>query len=224
MDGKPKDQKPWWDEHRWERFMDEQEQKSEKYLKLLEKYGDPDHKELLLEELNVAGAAGEAGETDADQLEFFLVDDDFDDDSDISEEVLDRDNVNRSQLEANPAYRKAHQFCTEIHQRLREENGEKSPRPIVDLLNHAYCIPAKIAGGMGGNNTADHLGMTIAYCKRGLQESHQCLSALAEIEEKRLLNKDEVAYLRQLALEVREELVTQIAGFRDSWRKRYGLG
>ena len=52
----------------------------------------------------------------------------------------------------------------------------------------------------------------------------QCLSALAEIEEKRLLNKDEVAYLRQLALEVREELVTQIAGFRDSWRERYGLG
>ncbi len=49
-----------WDEYDWERFLQQQDQKTEKYMDLLEKYlDDPQRDEIIAREMGWSGLAGE---------------------------------------------------------------------------------------------------------------------------------------------------------------------
>jgi hypothetical protein len=224
-----------WDEHRWEKLMKEQEQKAEEYLALLEKYaGHPRREEMVVQEVSwphpclleesssVEAPAGTSSQwPDEDLRDAEPMDDD--EDLPALREGLRCEKESWERLRDNPAYRRAHEFCCEIHQFLPDgKDGRKPPRPIVDLMSHAYGVSARLAGGLGGSDVHKDLGMTIAYLKRGLGEIHSCLGTLLQIEDDAILPQEHVVFLRNMALEVREELVTQLAVFRRRWRDRHG--
>ena len=238
-----------WDEYRWERFKNEQDRKTARFIRLLDKYaGHPDREELVVRELElsieacddeVAGSDEDAlGGEDALGDEALGTDglishpevtDDIEDDGDPDEaEALERSAPTTdemwSQVRRNAAYQKAHDFCREIHRHIPEEQFGNAPdQGIISFMSHAYGVSAKLAGGLGGSNMGEDLGMSIAYCKRALKEAHRCLEALGGLErDKGGLPQDKVDYLRKRALEVREEVVTQISSFRRMWRTRYG--
>ena len=49
-----------------------------------------------------------------------------------------------------------------------------------------------------------------------------CLTALNEMDQQSIVPHEDSESLRRMALDVREEVVTQIAGFRNLWRTHYG--
>src|SRR2546427_3048703 len=52
-----------WDEYEWERFLQQQDQKTEKYMELLEKYiDDPRRDEIVAREMGWCHQAEESGE------------------------------------------------------------------------------------------------------------------------------------------------------------------
>ena len=52
-----------WDEYEWERFLQQQDQKTEKYMELLEKYiDDPQRDEIVAREMGWCHQAEESGE------------------------------------------------------------------------------------------------------------------------------------------------------------------
>lgn len=227
-----------WDEHQWDQFIQEQDRRAEKSLRLLQKYSSHPNSGVLnppgLETglPSFQSATLPTAETSADKEAPFPI-------SAMAGELFDGDREEVSELDApsasfpgdgedwallrqNPAYCKAHRFCREIHQYLPEEKeGEPPQQPIIDLMSHAYGITAKLAGGLGGSNMGEDLGMSIAYCKRCLREVQLCLKALRKIEDDKILPREHLSYLRQMTLEVREEVVSQIAVFRKLWRDRY---
>jgi len=225
-----------WDEYRWERFKNHQDQKAERFIRLLDKYaGHPDREELVVRELELSveacddevslsgGAPGPDG-----LIPLSDAADDIDDDGDPEEvDLLERPfpatDEMWSQVRRNAAYQKAHDFCREIHRHIPEEQFGNAPdQGIIRFMSHAYGVTAKLAGGLGGSNMGEDLGMSIAYCKRALNEAHRCLEALSGLERDGSLPQDKVDYLRKRALLVREEVVTQISSFRRLWRTRYG--
>ena len=53
-----------WDEYEWERFLQQQDQKTEKYMELLEKYiDDPQRDEIVAREMGWCHQAEEAART-----------------------------------------------------------------------------------------------------------------------------------------------------------------
>ena len=231
-----------WDEYRWERFKNEQDRKAARFVRLLDKYaGHPDREELVVRELELSIEAcddeaalggddalgGEAPGPDG-LISFPKAADEIDDDGDPEEaEPLERPSPTTdemwSQVRRNAAYQKAHDFCRDIHRHIPEEQFGNAPdQGIISFMSHAYGVSAKLAGGLGGSNMGEDLGMSIAYCKRALKEAHRCLEALGRLERDEGLPQDKVDYLRKRALEVREEVVTQISSFRRLWRARYG--
>ncbi|MBI2191636.1 MAG: hypothetical protein HYU36_06610 [Planctomycetes bacterium] len=227
-----------WDEHQWEQFMKDQDRRTEMSLRLMEKYaavkdagtakshgigaledvrGEPGG---ALPQTNGARKSG-AGDTELDWPDWNR-EGTLDLTGLVARSLGDRGSW--ALVRRHPAYRKAHHFCREIHRHLPEErDGESTPQPVIDLLGHAYGMTAKLAGGLGGSNMGEDLGMSIAYCKRCLGEVQSCLEALRRIEENGILGRAQLALLRQMALDVREELVSQIGLFRKLWRARYGV-
>src|ERR1043165_5175698 len=56
-----------WDEYDWERFLQQQDQKTEKYMELLEKYiDDPDRDEIIAREMGWSHLLGEKDEEEAE--------------------------------------------------------------------------------------------------------------------------------------------------------------
>jgi hypothetical protein len=57
-----------WDEYEWERFLQKQDLKTERYLELLEKYADnPDREALIAKEMGWDEAWGELSDEGADE-------------------------------------------------------------------------------------------------------------------------------------------------------------
>ncbi len=51
-----------WDEYEWERFLQQQDQKTEKYMELLEKYiDDPNRDEIVAREMGWAPSLDDTG-------------------------------------------------------------------------------------------------------------------------------------------------------------------
>ena len=73
-----------WDEYDWERFLQQQDRKTEKYMELLERYiDDPDRDQIIAREMGWSHLLSADGEKWVEE-----VDDMFDDEMD---EALDED-------------------------------------------------------------------------------------------------------------------------------------
>src|ERR1051326_4390624 len=65
-----------WDEYEWERFLQQQDQKTEKYMELLEKYiDDPQRDEIVAREMGWCHLTEESGDDWNDEVESFAEDD-----------------------------------------------------------------------------------------------------------------------------------------------------
>ena len=77
-----------WDEYEWERFLQQQDQKTEKYMELLEKYiDDPQRDEIVAREMGWCHQAEESGE-DWNQDGDPLLDDGGTEDEDSANQLI----------------------------------------------------------------------------------------------------------------------------------------
>jgi hypothetical protein len=206
-----------WDEYEWERFLQQQDGKTEKYMQLLETYlDDPERDEIIAREMGwtqLLDAKDWSAEVDAllDERQPEENDGGFDDASTSAET-----------FEEHQLYRAAFALTIWIDQ-LFDENASLQNEPAaVKLATHAALASAKLAAALSGDNL-DEIGMTIAYLKRALKAITIAMDAAAQLRNAaKQITRSQYAVLQQRLFEVRDGIITMMGEYRSEWRRRFG--
>ena len=204
-----------WDEYDWERFLQQQDQRTEKYMDLLEKYiDDPNRDEIIAREMgwtNTSGADDWSAEVDA------LLDEDWrsqGEDADPSERPAET-------FEDHILYRAAFALTVWID-KLFDQNAALQNEPIaIKLATHAALASAKLAAALSDDDV-DELGMTIAYLKRALKAITVSLDSAAKLLSEKLIPARQYSVLQQRLFQVRDGIITLMGEYRGEWRRRFG--
>jgi len=206
-----------WDEYDWERFLQQQDGKTEKYMQLLETYlDDPRRDEIIAREMGWTQLLDEkdwSAEVDA------LLDE-----TATEEEESDVDNTATSgeTFQEHNLYRAAFDLTLWIDQ-LFDQNATLQNEPAaVKLATHAALASAKLAAALSGDHL-DEIGMTIAYLKRALKAITTSMNAAVQLRKVAgLISRSEYLVLQQRLFEVRDGIVSLMGEYRGEWRRRFG--
>lgn len=201
-----------WDEYQWERFLQQQESKAEKYMQLLEEYlDDPRRDEIIAREMGwtqLLDARDWNPELDALSEE---------DDPDIDEASRPP-----QAFEGHDLYRDAFALTIWIDH-LFDRNASLPNEPAaVKLATQAALANAKLAAALSSDSLSE-IGMTIAYLKRALKAITISMDAAAQLRQPAgLVTRSQYAVLRQRLFQVRDGIVTLMGEYRGEWRRRFG--
>ncbi len=206
-----------WDEYEWERFLQQQDGKTEKYMQLLETYlDDPERDEIIAREMGwtqLLDAKDWSSEVDA------LLDEGL-----AEQDETDIENISRSAdtFEEHDLYRAAFALTIWIDQLFDENASFQNEPAAVKLATHAALASAKLAAALSGDNL-DEIGMTIAYLKRALKAITISMEAAAQLRTpERKITPSQYAALQHRLFRVRDGIITLMGEYRSEWRRRFG--
>ena len=202
-----------WDEYDWERFLQQQDQKTEKYMQLLETYlDDPQRDEIIAREMGwtqLLDAKDWSAEVDA------LLDED-------DEFGMDKAARSGETFEEHSLYRAAFALTIWIDQLFDQSALLQNEPTAVRLATHSALASAKLAAALSGDNV-DEIGMTIAYLKRALKAVTISMDAAAQLRKlSDLISPAQHAVLQQRLFQVRDGIITLMGEYRSEWRRRFG--
>jgi len=200
-----------WDEYDWERFLQQQDSKTERYMELFEKYiDDPNRDQIIAQEMGWTHLVDQPAE-DVDGIEFepdFEVEAEGDEDS---EEVF----------ESHPLYQNAFSLTVWIDQLFDEMPSVASSPVGVKLASHVAVASAKLAAALSDRDT-EEIGMTIAYLKRALRAISTAVEAAHQMSHDGSLKSRQFQELYQRIFQVRDSIIVMMGDLRAEWRRRYG--
>src|SRR5215470_17509298 len=206
-----------WDEYDWERFLRQQDGKTEKYMQLLERYlDDPQRDEIIAREMGWTQLLDEqdwSAEVDA------LLDEEAAEEKDL--EMNEVAKLSET-FEEHSLYRAAFSLTIWIDQ-LFDQNPSLQNEPVaVKLATHSALASAKLAAALSGDNV-DEIGMTIAYLKRALKAITISMDAAAQLQKlSDLITPAQHGVLQHRLFQVRDGIITLMGDYRSEWRRRFG--
>jgi hypothetical protein len=206
-----------WDEYEWERFLQQQDGKTEKYMQLLETYlDDPQRDEIIAREMGWTQLL-DAGDwsTEVDAL--------------LDESAAEEDEADSEDPGSSPEtfaehhlYRAAFALTIWIDELFDRNPSLQNEPAAVKLATHAALASAKLAAGLSGDNL-DEIGMTIAYLKRALKAITISMDAAAQLREARKqITPSQYSVLQQRLFEVRDGIIGLMGEYRGEWLRRFG--
>jgi hypothetical protein len=209
-----------WDEYEWERFLQNQDLRTERYLELLERYVDHPERDVII--------AREMGWFDSSAW-----------DGDGEEDCADCQDTAGSEgsagaagshgegggagdedEEEHPLYRIAFELTVWLDGVLEARGTRATEHPAaMELAKQACILGGKVAAALSGPEESE-IGMTIAYLKRALRAANLALNAYAEVHRERLLGRVRDKQLREKLFEVRDAIVLLMGGLRAERRRR----
>ena len=205
-----------WDEYDWERFLQQQDQKTEKYMELLERYlDDPQRDQIIAREMGwsqLLESKDWSAEVDS------LLDESAgeEDEADMNEGAAAPDT-----FEDHSLYRAAFALTIWID-RLFDQNSALQNEPAaVKLATHSALASAKLAAALSDDGV-DEIGMTIAYLKRALKAITTAMDAAAQLVGDKLITTEQYAVVQQRLFQVRDGIITLMGEYRGEWRRRFG--
>jgi hypothetical protein len=205
-----------WDEYDWERFLQEQDQKTEKYMQLVETYlDDPQRDEIIAREMGwtqLLEAKDWSAEVDA------LFGEDIEEDDD-----LDPDDAGGAAetFEEHGLYQAAFALTVWIDQLFDQTPLLQNEPAAIKLATHSALASAKLAAALSGDDV-DEIGMTIAYLKRALKAITISMNAAAQLLSEKLITGTQHSILQQRLFQVRDGIITLMGEYRTEWRRRFG--
>lgn len=219
-----KDPEEPWNEHDYEKFLKESDARTDKYLELIEKYGDSDEAEE-----KIAREMGWARELTPEEAE---------EESRRIEEMnrICQEALNEPEPEPDPA-REGIDWIRTDDGDIRHPLQHRCQESSVKFWKHAdelgkkksedddlgECIAewlttgAKLAGALNGiaqdRCTAD-AAFTVAYLKRALDHLHKAQAALEAVAKKKILSEEAVTEARKELFEIREGILKLMDAFR----------
>jgi hypothetical protein len=206
-----------WDEYEWERFLQQQDQKTEKYMELLEKYLDhPQRDQIIAREMGWTQLVN--GDDWSDEVDAMLDDETGDEDYSSAEEQT----ANASEsFEEHSLYRAAFALTVWIDQLFDETPALQNDPAAVKLATHSALASAKLAAALSDDDV-DELGMTIAYLKRALKAITTSMEAAAQLLNERLISPRQHAVVKQRLFQVRDGIISLMGEYRGEWLRRFG--
>ncbi|MFN2507694.1 MAG: hypothetical protein ABR589_02865 [Chthoniobacterales bacterium] len=208
-----------WDEYEWERFLQQQDHKTEKYMELLEKYLDhPQRDQIIAREMGWTQLLN--GEDWSDEVDAMLADE-----SNASEAAAPTEAESAGSLadsfEDHSLYRAAFALTVWIDQLFDENAALQNEPSAVKLATHSALASAKLAAALSDDDV-DEIGMTIAYLKRALKAITVSMEAGAQMLSEGLINPRQHSVLKQRLFQVRDGIITLMGEYRGEWLRRFG--
>jgi hypothetical protein len=206
-----------WDEYEWERFLRQQDGKTEKYMQLLETYlDDPERDEIIAREMGWTQLLDDKDwsvEVDALMDEGAAEDD---------EAVIENADTSAEVFEDHDLYRAAFALTIWIDQLFDQNASLQSEPAAVKLATHAALASAKLAAALSGDSL-DEIGMTIAYLKRALKAITVSMEAAAQLRKPAgQITRSQYAVLQQRLFQVRDGIISLMGEYRGEWLRRFG--
>jgi hypothetical protein len=210
-----------WDEYQWERFLQQQDRKTEHYMDLLERYMDhPDRDQIIAREMGWSHLLDGAEEDWLEEADAQLASElglDTDDDEPNGE----GDEAEAGDFEMHPLYQASFALTVWIDQ-LFDELGDLQNHPsAVKLATQSAIASAKLAAALSDDDI-DEIGMTIAYLKRALKAVSNAMDAAMALRHEVSLSKERFAVLNSRLFQIRDGVIALMGDYRTEWRRRYG--
>jgi hypothetical protein len=208
-----------WDEYEWERFLQQQDRKTEKYMELLEKYLDhPQRDQIIAREMGwthlLTGEEwSEEDDSNAEDGEAVGIESDAGDSDPTGNGV--------EGFEDHSLYRAAFALTVWIDQLFDENSTLQSDPAAVKLATHSALASAKLAAALSDEDV-DEIGMTIAYLKRALKAITTSMDAAAQMSAENSINPRQHGVLMQRLFQVRDGIITLMGEYRGEWLRRFG--
>src|SRR6266498_58244 len=205
-----------WDEYEWERFLQQQDGKTEKYMQLLETYLDDPQRDQII--------AREMGWTQLlDEKDWSAEGDALSDEESAEENAPGTDQApSFDTFEDHNLYRAAFALTISIDQLFDENPSLQNEPAVVKLATHSALASAKLAAALS-NDHVEEIGMTIAYLKRALKAITISMDAAAQLRQpSKLITAAQHAVLQQRLFQVRDGIITLMGEYRSEWRRRFG--
>jgi hypothetical protein len=200
-----------WDEYDWERFLQQQDSKTERYMELFEKYiDDPNRDQIIAQEMGWTHLLDQPTE-EVEELEF---EPDFEVEDEGEEET-------QEVFESHPLYQNAFSLTVWIDQLFDEVPSVASSPLGVKLASHVAVASAKLAAALSDHET-EEIGMTIAYLKRALRAISTAVEAATQMSQDGSLKARQFEELYQRLFQVRDSIIVMMGDLRAEWRRRYG--
>jgi hypothetical protein len=210
-----------WDEYDWERFLQQQDRKTEKYMELLEKYIDhPDRDQIIAREMGWTHLLNEDGERWAEEVED-MFDEEMEGLEDDDEDDADDDDEAEEEHEGHPLYQASFALTVWIDQLFDEREDLQNHPAAVKLSTQAAICSAKLAAALSDDDI-DEIGMTIAYLKRALKAISTAMDAALLLRKDVPLDEDRYGALNQRLFQIRDAIIDLMGEFRAEFRRRYG--
>jgi hypothetical protein len=200
-----------WDEYDWERFLQQQDSKTERYMELFEKYiDDPNRDQIIAQEMGWTHLLDQPTE-EIEEIEF---ESDFEVEEEGEEET-------QEVFESHPLYQSAFSLTVWIDQLFDEVPSVASSPLGVKLASHVAVASAKLAAALSDHET-EEIGMTIAYLKRALRAISTAVEAATQMSHDGSLKTRQFEELYERLFQVRDSIIVMMGDLRAEWRRRYG--
>ena len=209
-----------WDEYDWERFLQQQDRKTEKYMELLERYiDDPNRDQIIAREMGGYHLLDRDGEKWAEE-----VDSNFEEElAAVEAEMEGEDGAAEGDdegFEVHPLYQASFALTVWIDQLLDEMGDMQNQPSAVKLSTQASIASAKLAAALSDDDV-DEIGMTLAYLKRALKAITLSMEAAASLLREVDLDTERFATLNQRIFHIRDGIIQLMGEYRCEWRRRY---
>ena len=208
-----------WDEYDWERFLQQQDHKTEKYMELLERYlDDPQRDQIIAREM---GWTQSLGQSDwSDEVDALMSEESGESEqSDGRPEASVESSIDG--FEDHGLYRAAFALTVWIDQLFDDDSSLQNKPAAVKLATHSALASAKLAAALSDEDL-DEIGMTIAYLKRALKAITTSMDAAAQLLSDKSITPSQHAVLLQRLFQVRDGIICLMGEYRCEWRRRFG--
>lgn len=206
-----------WDEYDWERFLQQQDRKTEKYMELLEKYiDDPNRDQLIAQEMGWTHLLDETGSAWDDEEAEAAADDAFQ-----YVESQEDEEEDGQEGEMHPLYSASFALTIWIDKVLDELGDRQTSPAAVKLATQAAVASAKLAAALSDDDI-DEIGMTIAYLKRALRAITLAMEASIQLQREVPLDPEVYATLTNRLFQIRDGVISLMGEYRSEWRRRFG--
>ena len=219
-----KDHEEEWDEHDYEKFMKECDARTDKYMELLDKYGDSDEAEAKIDK--EMGWGQNEDEQDDDRMSVEEINAICAEAADAPEPEPDpaREGIDWIRDEYGYVHHPLQHRCSmsacKFYQRTKDLGHDKLSDDDLDKFLSGFQIAgAKLAGALSGIARGEcHFepAMMVAYLKRALDFLHQAVAGLEAVATKKLLPAPMITEARQEIFDIREGIL----GLMDEFRGR----
>jgi hypothetical protein len=213
-----------WDEYDWERFLQQQDRKTERYMELLEKYIDhPDRDQIIAREMGWTHLLNEDGARWAEEVEEMFEAEMGDEDlSEFEGEAdLAKADDEEEEYEVHPLYQASFALTVWLDQLFDEREDLQNHPAAVKLSTNAAICRAKLAAALSDDDI-DEIGMTIAYLKRALKAISTAMDSAVALRKDVPLDGDRYATLNQRLFQIRDSIIDLMGSYRAEFRRRHG--
>ncbi len=207
-----------WDEYDWERFLQQQDRKTERYMELLEKYlDDPNRDQIIAKEMGWSHFLNDEAEEWLNE-----VDEHFAEAMDECEAAEEEEEAESDDgLDRHPLYTASLELSLWIDELLTARRDLENIPQAVQLSTQCAVAGAKLAAALCDDDM-DEIGMTIAYLKRALKAATLALDAAIQLNNQSALTAPQAATLNQRLFQIRDAIIALMGDYRAEWRRRYG--